>query len=239
MTRNGKIARLPRDLRDELNRRMVDGEDGGSLLRWLNGLPAVQTVLSRDGSKPVNKQNLSEWRAGGFVEWQSRQEMLAQTRELAADASELTAAANGKLTDYLATVLAARYASAMAAWNGEVTDDFRRKLRVMHGLCQDIVVLRRGDHSGARLALEQERVERERDKTAEEVLAHFQKWVKNSAVRDCLSQNEVSLEERERRMREIFGLSPKEADKPSDDSSESSQVKLGQTTFSQTTGSTG
>jgi len=46
-------------------------------------------------------------------------------------------------------VLAARYAAALAGWDGEVTDEFRRKLRMLRGLCQDIVELRRGNHSGA------------------------------------------------------------------------------------------
>ena len=37
--------------------------------------------------------------------WLARQETLSQARELAADAKELTAATDGKLTDHLATVL--------------------------------------------------------------------------------------------------------------------------------------
>ena len=115
-------------------------------------------------------------------DWLARQETLAQARELAADAKELTAATDGRLTDHLATVLAARYAAALAGWDGEVTDEFRRKLRTLRGLCQDIVELRRGDHSGARLNLEQERLEREREKTEEEVVEHFKRWAK---IRRC------------------------------------------------------
>ena len=142
----------------------------------------VQTVLARDfGGIAISKQNLCEWRAGGFAEWQARQETLDQARELAADAAEITAATDGRLTDHLATVLAARYASALAGWNGEVTDEFRRKLRALRGLCQDIVELRRGDHSGARLKMEQERLEREREKTEEEVVEHFKRWAQKSA----------------------------------------------------------
>ena len=57
--------------------------------------------------------------------------------------------------------------------------------------------------------MEQERLEREREKTEEEVIAHFQRWLKNPEVRDMVCQNYVSPEERERRMREIFGLQPK------------------------------
>jgi hypothetical protein len=237
MARNGKIARLPRDIRDELNRRLHNGEQGGPLLAWLNAVPAVPAVLARDfGGCVISKQNLCEWRAGGFAEWQARQETLEQARELAADAREITAATDGRLTDHLATVLAVRYASALSSWNGEVTEDFRKKLRALRGLCQDIVELRRGDHSGARLKMEQERLEREREKTEEEVVEHFQRWIKNPEVRDLICQNYVSPAERERRLREIFGLAPKPAGPPAEAAvggEASSRVKPGQSESSQ------
>lgn len=227
MARNGKIARLPREIRDALNRRLEDGGQGGRLLAWLNGLPEVVAVLAREfGGVAISKQNLCEWRAGGFAEWQARQETLDQARELAADAHEITVATDGQLTDHLATVLAVRYASALAGWNGEVTDEFRRKLRALRGLCQDIVELRRGDHSGARLKMERERLAREQEKTEEEVVAHFQHWLKNPEVRDLVCQNYVRPEERERRMREIFGLPPLET---APVTAESNPVKPNQT----------
>ena len=210
MTRNGKIARLPRPIRDELNRRFRDGEPGVQLVDWLNGLPEVRRVLAEAfGARPISEQNLSEWKAGGYCDWLARQETLSQARELAADASELTQATDGRLTDHLATALAARYAAALANWNGEMTEELRRQLRALRSLCQDIVELRRGDHSGARLSLEQERLQREREKTEEEVLEHFQRWAKNPQVRDWICQDWASPDERERRMREIFGLAPK------------------------------
>lgn len=209
MVRKGKIARLPREIREELNRRLSANEDGGALLRWLNDLPAVRETLTREFEGiAVTKQNLYEWRTGGLVEWQARQEMLEQTRELAADAKELQAAAEGKLTDHLATVLAARYAAALSGWDGEADEAFRRKLRVLRGLCQDLVELRRGDHSGARLQMEQERLGREREKTEQEVVEQFERWLGNPGVRDLVCQNWVSPEERERRIRQIFGLEP-------------------------------
>jgi hypothetical protein len=235
MVRNGKIARLPREIRDELNRRLQNGDQGGPVLAWLNALPAVAAVLAREfAGHPVSKQNLCEWRAGGFAEWQARQETLDQARELAADAGEITAATDGRLTDHLATVLAVRYAAALQGWNGEVTDEFRKKLRALRGLCQDIVELRRGDHSGARLQMERERLERDREKTEEEVVVHFQRWLKNPAVRDAVCQDYVSPEERERRLREIFGLAPKLPEPAAavvPGSQESNPVKPSQTIF--------
>ena len=230
MARNGKIARLPREIREELNRRLQDGEPGGPLLAWLNLLPVVSAVMAREfGGCIVSKQNLCEWRSGGFVEWQAWQETLAQARELAADATELASATEGRLTDHLATVLAARYAAALAGWNGEVTEEFRRKLRALRGLCQDIVELRRGDHSGARLNLERERLEREREKTEAEVVAHFERWSKNPEVRDLICQDWISPEERERRLRVIFGLEPKTTVAGATDEPGSNPVKPSQT----------
>ena len=226
MTRNGKIARLARAIRDELCRRLQDGESGVRLVAWLNGLPDTQRVLATDfGGRPISEQNLCEWKAGGYRDWLARQETLSQARELAADARELTAATDGKLTDHLATVLAARYAAALAGWDGEITDEFRRKLRVLRNLCQDIVELRRGDHSGARLNLEQEQLEREREKTEEEVVEHFKRWAENQQVRDWICQDWVSPEERERRLRAILGLEPKIPEETATDRPESSPVK--------------
>ena len=121
-------------------------------------------------------------------------------------------------------------------WDGEVPHEFRRRLRALRGLCQDIVELRRGDHSGARLQMEQDRLEREREKTEEEVVAHFQRWLKNPAVHDLVCQNWVSPEERERRLREIFGLQPKPPEPPVESASagvESNPVKPSQTNSDQ------
>jgi hypothetical protein len=65
-TLNGKIARLPRNIRDELNHRLDNGEPGGPILEWLNNLPQVKHVLVKDfeGGR-INAQNLSNWRKGG------------------------------------------------------------------------------------------------------------------------------------------------------------------------------
>jgi hypothetical protein len=234
MTGKGKIARLPRGIRDQLNRRLDEGEAGNVLVCWLNELPEVKEVLGGQfGGRPINEQNLCEWKARGHREWLARQEALAHARELAADAKELGEATDGKLTDHLATVLAARYAAALGGWDGEVTEEFRRKLRALRGLCQDIVELRRGDHSGARLSMERTRLERESEKTEEEVVEHFKRWARKPEVREWISRDRLSPEEQERRLREIFGLEPKTAgqtptDEPDSnpaDPVESNQIK--------------
>ncbi len=82
-TRKGKIARLPRGVRNELNQRLDKGEQGTRLIAWLNGLPEVKRVLAEDfGGREINDQNLSDWKAGGFQDWLALEEVLAQARHM-------------------------------------------------------------------------------------------------------------------------------------------------------------
>ena len=46
MARIGKIARLPGDIRSQLNSRLQDGAEGRQIVRWLNSLPEVKEVLA-------------------------------------------------------------------------------------------------------------------------------------------------------------------------------------------------
>ena len=73
--RKGKIGSLPREIREEINERLLDGQLAPEILPWLNALPAVRDRLAgrpRAGSGEVAEitdGNLSEWRSGGFAEW--------------------------------------------------------------------------------------------------------------------------------------------------------------------------
>ena len=145
MTRNGKIARLPASVRDELNQRMENGEEGPKLLAWLNGLSEVQKSLeaSFDGA-PVTKQNLSEWRLGGFREWQIRRELIEHARQLSDGRDEMEQAVDTTLLPgALAGALAARYAALLNSWDGEPDPKFEDKLRLLRSLNRDIALLQK------------------------------------------------------------------------------------------------
>lgn len=82
--RTGKIARLPHAVRENLNQRLLDNEPGVTLVAWLNTLPEVQASLAcRFGGRLITKQNLSEWRGGGFRDWQLQRELHALIRAAA------------------------------------------------------------------------------------------------------------------------------------------------------------
>ena len=99
-TRTGKIARLPKATRDELGRRIENGELGKPIVDWLNGLPHVQELLEEQfGGRPVSEQNLSEWKQGGHREWLRQQETLSLVSQLTEQSEEVDEAADGQRVD--------------------------------------------------------------------------------------------------------------------------------------------
>jgi hypothetical protein len=155
-TRNGKIARLSRDVRDLLNRRLHNGEEGKKLVAWLNALPEVRATMAEGfEGKPIREQNLSEWKQGGYREWLANQEAKELVERLGEEASEWETEGRVRLTDTLSLWLAARYAMATREI-AEIAGP--KKWRLLREMCADVVELRRGDHSAERLRLDGERV---------------------------------------------------------------------------------
>ena len=157
MTRNGKIARLPKTIREELNHRLEQGGQGGELLNWLNSLPEVQALGAEAfGGRPVSKQSLSEWRRGGYQDWLRRQEALALARQMRAEDKQGSRAEAPPLADQAAGWMTARYLLAVRKLAEQrmagVLD-----LQTMRDFLHDVVAVRRGDHRAARLQLERER----------------------------------------------------------------------------------
>jgi len=89
-TRLGKIARLPREIRHQLNVRLSNGEVGRQLVDWLNRLSETQAMLAAQfGGRPINEQNLTEWKPGGYEDWLRHQEDCSYARILTENAREL------------------------------------------------------------------------------------------------------------------------------------------------------
>ena len=79
----GKIARLPREIRNQLARGIGDGIPGARLVTWLNSLPEVQAILQREfGGQPIKPQNLSKWKIRGYPDWLQEQAFMAATIDI-------------------------------------------------------------------------------------------------------------------------------------------------------------
>lgn len=117
------------------------------MLEWLNAKPEVkQVVKDHFEGVPISKQNLSEWRQGGFQEWLARQELYGGVRNMADFLLDLEGDCEKVLADDLATVLAARFAGLLTHWNGEVDEKFEARSRVLNGICRSVVQLQRSMH---------------------------------------------------------------------------------------------
>jgi hypothetical protein len=163
MTRTGKIARLPREIREQLNRRLDDGEPGVELVTWLNSLPEVQAVLKAEfGGRPINEPNLTDWKNGGYRDWLDQQEAKELVPLLADEADELNPATGPPLTDRMAVWLAARLMVVVRRLAVADLDD-AAKWKLLHETAADIVAFRKGDHSAERLKLEREHLAQKDD----------------------------------------------------------------------------
>ena len=158
MTRNGKIARLPRAIREQVNRKLDDGITGVEIVEWLNTLPEAQALMAAEfDGRPIREQNLSEWKAGGYRDWQMRQEALEMVRSLAEEAGELKKAVEEPLTEALALWVASRYAVAAKKLAAEGVDN-ETHWKLLRAFCRDLVALRKGDHSAETLKIERKRL---------------------------------------------------------------------------------
>ena len=154
LSRNGKIARLPQPLREELNRRLDQGAQGRPLLQWLNSLPEVRAVLAADfEGRPINKQSLSQWRRGGYAEWLRLRETLVLAGQMPAETGESQLADAPPLTDQMAAWIAARCLLAVRERTGPDGAE-AAPLKILHEACRDLMALRQANHTAARLQFE-------------------------------------------------------------------------------------
>ncbi|HWH69468.1 MAG TPA: phage protein Gp27 family protein [Candidatus Sulfotelmatobacter sp.] len=78
--RNGNVARLPKAVRDKLNRMIQDGVTYGGIIEQLG-----------EEGKGLTSSNLSRWKDGGYQDWLMEQAWLEQTRARQEAAQDLAA----------------------------------------------------------------------------------------------------------------------------------------------------
>lgn len=133
-------------------------------------------------------------------------EMKQMLREMAADAEELKRAVGGSITDTVAGWLAPQYLLAARAKLEQRTGADR--LEVLRTFLHDWALLRRGDHSAARLQLDREELEWQRANSAAGKEKEFREWIKRPEVRReflpdhkrCITQETIEKIERELRL---------------------------------------
>ena len=113
-------------IREELNQRLDNGQQGPELLAWLNGLPETQAVCARFDGKPVNAQNLSVWRTGGYEDWRKRDDLRERLKAKADRCFRLAQETGGSLSEGAAAILGGQFL--------EVLERADKALRARYGL---------------------------------------------------------------------------------------------------------
>jgi protein-tyrosine-phosphatase len=164
MTRVGKIARLPKEVRDEVNRRIEEGHEAKQIILWLNSLEDVKRIMAKMfGGEEVTDSNLSNWKSGGYKDWVNHKTTLEAILVMRNHAAELAEETADNLTDILAAQAAADTLLAMRALQQETATP-QEKAKTLDRLYRRLLEIRRGDHHARRIKIEAARQKTERDR---------------------------------------------------------------------------
>jgi hypothetical protein len=149
--RSLKLAHLPKDIREQLNLRLLEGEPGRELVAWLNALPAVQSVLSSQfNGASISEVNLTLWRQGGYLQWLTERECFDSARDLADGDSDL--AKTGLSAERLLNVLTVRFGQLLTRWDlpleegiseADAFSQVARKARILQGISRAVLAIHR------------------------------------------------------------------------------------------------
>jgi Protein of unknown function (DUF3486) len=153
-----KIARLPAELREQLNLRLFDGQNGSQILAWLNELPAVKEILAAqfDG-KPIQSQNLSNWRQNGYQRWLRRKQNIGSFKDLGQFVADITQAGVNGLTPATAALASSKILQFL-----ETLDPAKTSPGDLAKCAAAIATLREKEQNDARIEIAQHRL-RQRD----------------------------------------------------------------------------
>jgi hypothetical protein len=157
-TGNGKIANLPAEIRDELNRRLDDSEPGNELVEWLNSKPEViEAMKARFDGCPISEQNLSEWRKRGHQQWLADRMIVEELGGLSENADAI--GKTGISGEKLLLVLTAAYAAMIQNWEITPKEELTYKMAVFRNLTNGVLAVRRGELQAVRIEIARERLE--------------------------------------------------------------------------------
>jgi hypothetical protein len=206
ITRKGKIASLPLAIRTELNRRLDDGARGPQLLAWLNTQAEVLEVLDQLwGEQPINAQNLTEWRQGGYQDWIRRREKVENLKVLSEFALKLGKAGGGNIADGGAAIAGGRILTLLE----ELAED--GDAEQIETLVSSLYLLRQGDLEKEKIGI-RKKVLDQRDQVIELNKKRFQrqtcelflKWYADQRVKEVVESRSTNAEKIELLGQRIF-----------------------------------
>lgn len=196
MARNGKVARLPFDVREDINRRLLDGEKAHVICA------AVNKSQGLTGRAALTDNNISEWRKGGYEEWQKKSSRVEQIKRLSEFALRLAESAGSDLNAGAAAIAGGRILDVIESASDE---DLSK-------LIQDLASLRHLDQNAQKLELEKIRLRQkdealliEKKKFQRTTCELFLKWFDEKSARDIAKSGLSNAEKIETLGKAMFG----------------------------------
>ena len=164
MSRIGKIARLPHDIREQLNRRLMDGQSGPEILQWVNELPQCRQMLAQKfGGRPIDDNNLYEWRHGGYEEWLYHEDRRDSLRSQFEHIAKLDAAGDAsKVAEQLGALVAAELSRHLGFLEG--FNDMNERWYRLREISRELSRFRRENYNHQRLRLAEQRLENDTER---------------------------------------------------------------------------
>jgi len=161
MSRIGKIARLPHEIREQLNRRLLDGQTGSEILNWVNDLPQCRQMLAQKfGGRPIDEGNLYEWRHGGYEEWLYHEDRRDRLQSQFEHIAKLDAVGDGsEVAERLGAIVAAELNRQLGVLEG--ISDMNDRWSRLREICKELSRFRRENCNSQRLRLAEQRLENE------------------------------------------------------------------------------
>ncbi|MDR3403163.1 MAG: hypothetical protein P4L99_11765 [Chthoniobacter sp.] len=188
-TRTGKIGRLPQAIRQELNQRIADGEGAQQLVDWLNGLEPVRERLAEyHQGRPITEHNISDWKQGGFLDWQCHEECRGALRDFLEEAKELDKEMDSedvlteRATKMVTVILLKLFRQAAVAESGP------EQRKAVLEIARELARLRRGDHQRARVEMLKECRDEEFEDRQEQKVKELDEHLKHVLIMGSLKR---------------------------------------------------
>lgn len=183
MARQGKIARLPHALREQVNQRLLDGKPASAILRWLNSeADAIATWDTHFEGSPATAQNISNWRDGGYREWLTRRQKTEHLKTLSSFALDLTRS-GGHIADGAASILAGQILETLEHATADTEED---PTEALANMAKAVAALQKSGIARQRLELDKQRIRQKdedqalaREKFERQTVEKFLAWARS------------------------------------------------------------
>jgi hypothetical protein len=169
MSAKGKIARLPYEVRQELNDRKRDGAADVDLIKWLNGLPSVKAALKKcdfggsDHRLEILPANLSEYfrSDGPYEQWLKEETQVQHIERTAELAMRLAEKSGGVVSKPLLAILAGRISQVLESADESERAELSKALTAVASAEANVY---RAQTDRDRLTMQQKTVDLEKEK---------------------------------------------------------------------------